>query len=211
MTDKEWQEAVATQNPELISYIGILRGHSKAASFGVIFGCSGKKLATMLKIDEREGNKRKNKFLRQMGLDSVKDFLEECKRKYPYRGGFYIPLAFGYWVWCKQDHKAINYLIQGTEALAEKLAEIKMGKMIREQGLDAFKVLSMHDEALLECDEGIAEEVGRLAASAFTWAAEAIHDWYQRNPNLFPNDGSPDFKIDLAGGYETGMSYADCH
>lgn len=210
----EWDEAKRTQDADLIKSISLRRSDSKGASFGVIFGCSGKKLAGMLKVPESEGNKKKDLFLKQMGLEGVKDYLlNVCKVKYKRASGFYIPLAFGYWVWCSQDHKAINYLIQGTEALAQKLAELKFDKEVKGTGLigRCGQILSMHDEYLCEVDTDIADQVGKLAESSFTWAADQIYKWYMQNPDKFPNDGCPAFKIDLAGGYKVGKKYSDCH
>lgn len=208
---EEWKKAVDTQDPDLIKSISLRRSASKGSSFGVIFGCSGKKLAGMLKIPEKEGNKKKNNFLKQMGLDGVKDYLETCKDKYPFKCGFYIPLAFGYWVWCSQDHKAINYVIQGTEALAEKLAEIRAAKEIERGGYDAHQILSMHDEMLYEAKEDQVDDVGKIVAGSFTWAADMLYDWYSKNADKFPNKGGPAFKIDLSGGYEVGSNYGEVH
>lgn len=113
VSQEEWREAVETQDSELLHSIMLRRKKSKGASFGVIFGCSGKKLAKMLGIPENEGEKKKQAFLTQMGLKGVADWLSSCKNKYKRGAGWYIPLPFGYWVYCKSDHKAINYLIQG--------------------------------------------------------------------------------------------------
>lgn len=214
VSEEEWQRAVTTQDPDLVKSIALRRGYSKGGSFGVIFGCSGKKLATYLKIPENEGNKKKDAFLEQMGLNDVKDtLLNVFKNRYKRRGGFYIPLPMGYWVWCKQDHKAINYIIQGTEAVAEKLAELYTAHKIKELGLQdsAFQIMSMHDENLHECNEEDAEVIGKLAEEGFTWAANKIFNWYINNPDKFPNKKPPAFKIDLAGGYEIGKNYAECH
>lgn len=213
VSKQEWEEAKRTQDEALIKSISLRRSFSKGASFGVIFGCSGKKLAVMLKIPENEGNQKKNEFLKQMGLDGVKSYLETCKEKYKRAGGFYIPLAFGYWVWCKQDHKAINYLVQGTEALAQKLSELRCEAELERAGLSdkAYQILSMHDEHLHECDEDVVDQVGKIAAESFTWAADMIYKWYMQNPDKFPNKGGPAFKIDLSGGYEVGLNYGECH
>jgi hypothetical protein len=210
----EWKRAVLTQDYELISRLGLLRGYSKGASFGVIFGCSGKKLSVMLKIPEKEGNSKKENFLQQMGLNKVKDFLQTCKRDYPWKGGYYIPLAFDYWVWCSQDHKAINYIIQGTEALAQKLGELRMTALVKKKDWkeeDAFRILSIHDECLWDVREDLAHEMGEIIAQSYTWAAEALYNWYKKTPEKFPNVGGPAFKVDLSGGYDIGDNYGEVH
>ncbi len=211
---EEWMRAVETQDSGLLKSIGLRRGFSKGASFGVIFGCSGGKLAGMLKVPEKEGNEKKDTFLKQMGLDNVKDWLAICKTTYSRgKNGFYIPLPFGYWVHCSQDHKAINYLIQGTEAIMEKMAELWFEKQLVKRGLQdkAYKVLSMHDEFLCESDEYCAQEVATLMAQSFTWAGKQLYNWFAKRPEMFPNIGGPEFVIDLASAAKVGKTYWDCH
>lgn len=213
VSHEEWMEAKRTQDGALLADLGLRRGFSKGASFGVIFGCSGAKLAGMLKVPEAEGNKRKDTFLNQMGLDKVKTFLQGCKERYPRGRGYYIPLAFGYWVYCSQDHKAINYLIQGTEAVAQKIAELQMDKLVKQAGLQdkGFKILSYHDECLWDVEDGYEHQFGAIIAKSYTWAGEALFNYYQRNPDKFPNQGGPLFKIDLSGGYDIGDNYGEVH
>ncbi|AUR89114.1 ribonuclease H-like domain protein [Vibrio phage 1.121.O._10N.286.46.C4] len=102
--------AVATQDQELIHKLGLLRKKSKGATFGVIFGCSGKKLALMLGIDEELGNRKKKAFLENIGLDRPIAILEEMCEKNK-RGKYgYIELPFGYYAACSSPHARFNYL-----------------------------------------------------------------------------------------------------
>lgn len=214
VSKEEWKRAVEMQEKSLIESISLRRSFSKGASFGVIFGCSGAKLAGMLGVPEKEGNTKKNAFLKQMGLDEVRKYLlETCKTTYAWGGGFYIPLAFGYWVWCKQDHKAINYLVQGTEALAQKLAEIRCRKEFERLGISngVKKIISYQDEYLFECDENLVDKVSEIGDTSFSWAAEQIFEWYVKHPDKFPNSQGPLFKIDLAGGAKVGTDYSAVH
>lgn len=144
VSHQEWQDAIRTQDKDLLHSIMLRRKASKGASFGVIFGCSGKKLAGMLKVAEHLGNSKKKVFLDQMGLQGVADWLLTCKDKYRRGNGWYIPIPFGFWVYCKSDHKAINYIIQGTEAACQKVAVNYFEKKLAESGLDGFKVLDYH-------------------------------------------------------------------
>jgi len=212
---EEWKRAVEIQEPDLIRGISLRRKASKSGAFGTIFGCSGAKLAGMLKIPEEEGNEKKNNFLQQMGLDNVQKWLKTCKERFKRGSGFYIPLPFGYWVYCSQDHKAINYLIQGTEAIMEKMAEVYIDKQLVKKGLckeeTCGRILSMHDECLFETSEEEAHEVGKLCTEAFTWAGQKLYEFYKKRPEMFPNVGGPEFAIDLAGGYDVGDNYSQAH
>lgn len=146
VSQEEFERAVSTQEEELIHSISLRRGKSKGASFGVIFGCAGALLAKMLGIPEDEGNVKKNNFLQQMGLDGVASWLDTCREKYKAGSGWYIPLSFGYWVYCKSPHKAINYVIQGTESVAQKLTVNRFEREVTKLGLDAVKVLDYHKQ-----------------------------------------------------------------
>lgn len=208
----DYQEAVKTQEKGLLKAISLVRKKSKGASFGVIFGCSGKKLAGMLGVPENEGNNRKNQFLSQMGLDGTTTYLKECELNYTFKNGWMLPLAFGYWLWNDSGHKNVNTIVQGYEALAQKLMSIKFSKEVLKAGLKDVKVvLDVHDEKLIECNDEDTKAVGELACKCYTWAAEEIYNYHLKKPDEFCNFGSPLFPIDLAGGYKVGKNYFDSH
>lgn len=213
VSDDEWKEAVSNQEPDLLKSISLRRKKSKGASFGVIFGCSGKKLAGMLGVRESEGQAKKEMFLEQMGLDGVADWLGNCKNKYGRSKGFYIPIPFGAWVYCSAPHKAINYLIQGTEAVCQKVAINYFEDQIVKRGLTEHckSIGDFHDEKLCEISIGYGDEVGKLLGEAYTYASDKCYEWHLANPDLFPNKGKPLFKFDLDGGYEIGKNYYEVH
>lgn len=142
----EVEKAIITQDPAMIKSIGLRRKKSKGATFGVIFGCSGKKLALMLGIDEREGNQRKNMFLEKIGLDRPMAILEKmCEKNKRGRGG-YIELPFGYYAYCSAPHARFNYLDQGTESACQKWAELYFDRESKRLDLPANRILSYHKQ-----------------------------------------------------------------
>ncbi|WNO47236.1 hypothetical protein [Vibrio phage vB_VibM_10AMN] len=144
VSPEEVQRAIRTQDQDLIHDIGLRRKKSKGATFGVIFGCSGKKLALMLGIDEAEGTRRKNMFLEKIGLDRPMQILERmCEKNKRGKGG-YIELPFGYYAYCSSPHARFNYLDQGTEAACQKFAELWFDKESKRLGMDAHRILSYH-------------------------------------------------------------------
>lgn len=211
VTQEEWQAAVEFQDEDLLHSIALRRKKSKGASFGVIFGCSGKKLAGMLSIPESEGNKKKDMFLEQMGLQGVSDWLKDCKNKYAFKNGWYIPLPFGYWIFCKSDHKAINYIIQGTEAVCQKVAVNWFEEELWNKNLDSFKVLDYQDEYLCESSEKDCEETGQLMCDSYRYASDQCYLWHLSNEDKFPNIGKPEFAFNLDGGYKVGENYLETH
>lgn len=213
VSEKEWKKAVETQSEDLIHSISLRRKNSKGGSFAVIFGASGVKVARTLKIPESKGSSTRKQFLEQMGLDEVSKFLENCSKKTKYKGGYYLPLAFGYWLWNNSGHKDINTIVQGFEALAQKLAVIRVSKEIRRLGLEDHmkKILDMHDEYMLEVREGYEDKARELMEESYTWAGEQIYNWHMKYPEHFPNKGKPKFSIDLNGGAKVGDNYLDVH
>lgn len=213
VSEEEWKEAVRSQDSKLIEKLSLKRKKSKGGSFSIIFGASGSKVGKTVGISEKEGAKAKDKFLEQMGLDTVIEVLRYYESVYKYGGGFYLPLAFGYWLWNNSSHKSFNTIDQGFEALAQKLAVIKLAKDVRKLGLTDHikKVLDVHDEYLLEISKGYEDIAGDLAQNSYTWAARQIFLYHKKHPYHFANESPPEFSIDLNGGYKIGDSYYDCH
>ena len=208
---EEVQRAICTQDQELIHDIGLRRKKSKRATFGVIFGCSGKKLAIMLGIEEAEGNMRKNMFLEKIGLDRPIQILEKmCEKNKRGKGG-YIEIPFGYYVYCSSPHARFNYLDQATEAACQKWAENYFDRESKRLGLDAQRILSYHDEFTIECALDIENEVKRLMFKAYEEASIAMWEWHKKHSKWFTGDDLPDFHIQLQSGSSSGRNYYDIH
>lgn len=211
--EDEWIRATSTQDKELIHSITLRRKKSKGGSFAVIFGASGKKVAKTIGIPEKDGAKRREQFLKQMGLDNVIETLKVYENTYRHKSGFFLPLAFGYWLWNNSSHKSVNTIVQGFEALAQKMAVIKFAKEVERMGYEHLmcKVIDTHDEVLLEVSIGYEDVAGKLAGECYTWAAEQIFKFHLKNVAQFPNKKAPTFAIDLNGGYKVGQNYYDVH
>ncbi len=203
VSKEEFEKAVETQDPDLIHSISLRRKKSKGASFGVCFGCSGKKLAGLLGVPESEGNAKKDMFLSRMGLQGIIDWGDKYKDQFKRGKGFYLPLPFGYWAWCDSTHKICNFLAQGAEAACQKIAVNYFNREVVKRGLDAFKVLDYHDEFLVEASDQDAEEAGKLMCESYKYASDKCFEWYKENPNKFPNiHGGVLFAFNLDGGYK---------
>jgi hypothetical protein len=147
VTKEEWEDAVRTQNPDLIHDIVLKRKKSKGLSFASLFGCGPAKLALMGGFEVPEAKVKLQAFLDNMGLSEVIKFLEVCREKYKRGKGFYIPTGFGYWVYCGGVHKSTNYLIQSLEGVVQKKAVEIMKQMFIEKGYwekSVNKILDMH-------------------------------------------------------------------
>ncbi len=212
VTKEEFERAVLTQDETLLKHISLQRKRSKGATFGTLFGCSGNKLATMLNISPEEGVAKRNQFLVTIGLDRLSELLETmmaCNNRSGSTG--YIELPFGYYAACSSSHKAINFLIQGSEAAVEKYAELYFDRELKKQRLKARRIISYHDEMLCECPDEEVEVVRLLMNTAFEEASLALRRWHASNSKWFTKEYLPSFNINLAAGTKVGENYYDVH
>tara|TARA_R110000782_G_scaffold75562_8_gene150795 strand:+ start:3674 stop:6178 length:2505 start_codon:yes stop_codon:yes gene_type:complete len=213
ITREEWQEAIDKQAPDLIHRLSGLRGDAKAPAFSVLFGAGGEKVALLLGIPVQEGNEKRQAFLDQLGLTGVTDWLRVCSKKYKRGKGFYIPIAFGYWIYCNSMHKAANFLIQGLEGIVQKIAVNYFEAKVLENNWQGKvdKILDMHDEFLVETTPEMATEVGELMEESYTYTGGLLNQWYKDNLDKYSGGDELHILPDFAGGYAIGQSYYDCH
>lgn len=211
VSEAEWQEAVRTQDPDLLKSISLRRKKSKGGSFSTLFGASGKKVASTMGIPENLGEAKKKAFLQNIGLDRVIEILKIMVNSNSRAGGGYIELPFGYHVWCNQPHKMFNYLDQGTEAACQKIACNYFEEQKNKLDLNCARVLSYHDEFLVESDEDIADDVGKLMSESYEYASEVCWDWHKKHSKWFKGSDCPSFMFNLDGGYKKGYTYLETH
>lgn len=213
VTLEEWERAVETQDEDLIHSITLRRKKSKGLSFASLFGCGAKKLALMGGFTEQDAANKLKAFLDNMGLSGVIKFLEYCKTRYKRGSGFYIPTAFGYWIYCTGMHKAVNFLIQSCEGAIQKRAIILMSQEIKKRGWEGKvnKILDMHDEVLFECDKGLGVEAGLMAMECYTQAGVDLHNFFTTHTDIYSGGDKPLITCDFAGSYSVGADYASCH
>ncbi len=232
ISDKMYERALKTQDPDLLHEMGLIRKFSKGGSFATIFGASGVKVARTLKIADKDGEKVKNAFLNKIGLDKVIEYVSNRMKDtdlrvnqytldWAKRGSKafmlqgegkgnrgYIELSHGYYNYCSQGHKKFNYLDQGTESVAQKLAVIYLGEQITKQKLKAQQVLNVHDEVLVECRESDVEAVKVIMNDMYRVAAEDIYNFHTTQSKWWRD---LKFPIDLSSPAVSGKSYYDCH
>lgn len=193
-TEEQRDEASRTQDPVLIHQMSIARGNGKNGTYAVIFGCSGKKLAIMIKVDESTGEDRKKAFFDKLGLTGlIAKLVKEWKSHKRGRGG-YIKTLGGYFVYCSSEHKVLNYFIQGAEAIIQRHAVLIAKKKIDEEKLDSKLILNYHDEVLHETLKKDAERVGLILNEAYSEAAKELG-----------------VTIEFGGDAKIGQSYYEVH
>jgi DNA polymerase-1 len=94
------------------------------------------------------------------------------------RKRFFTPLKPGSYErrrWINSYRRAMgNMPIQGGGADITKLAMVKIDKRLREEGLDAFIVMTIHDEIVCEADEAEAEAVLRVMTEEMVAAGDYV-------------------------------------
>ena len=99
---------------------------------------------------------------------------------------------------CRSKHSALNTLLQAAGAIAMKVALVILDDDLKAAGLvpgtDYEFLANVHDEWQLEAEPEVAELVGKTAAEAIKKAGDKLG-----------------FKCPLAGNYEIGGSWKDCH
>lgn len=212
VTEAEFQEALRTQDHDLLHSIMLRRGKSKGGTFATLFGASGKKVASTLGIPESIGEERRIRFLEEIGLDEPIAILEEMMNTYKRAGGGYLELPFDYWAYCKQSHKLFNYLDQGTEAVCQKIAVIHfkdwLNKEVKAGNIEAKKILDYHDEFLCESHEDCADEVGKAMTASYKYASDMCFEWHKTKSKWFKQ---LTFAFNLDGGYKIGHTYLETH
>jgi hypothetical protein len=140
------EEARATQNKDLIKQCTDIRKYSKNGIYAFLFGAGNQKLAETLKLKTAaQGEAIKEAFT--ANLPAIGILLERLKRQYKehayYRGG-YIQVAGGTWLYCESEHKLLNYLLMGSEAVVQNQAVCWVNNEMIRRGLNGKQLMNFH-------------------------------------------------------------------
>ena len=173
-----------------------MRSSAKAVNFGIVYGIGAFSLGQDIGVSRAEAQKYIDGYFATYPeiANYMNKAVETAKEK-----GFsctmfgrrrYLPelkssngnlRAFG-------ERVARNMPIQGTAADIIKLAMIKTRDKLLESGLDARVILQVHDELIVEAEESVAKEAGKILEQEMEHAAELLvpllvdihrgRDWY---------------------------------
>ena len=173
-----------------------MRSSAKAVNFGIVYGIGAFSLGQDIGVSRAEAQKYIDGYFAT--YPEIANYMNKAVEMAK-ENGFsatmfgrrrYLPelkssngmlRAFG-------ERVARNMPIQGTAADIIKLAMIKTRDKLLESGLDARVILQVHDELIVEAEESIAKEAGKILEQEMEHAAELlvpllvdIHrgkDWY---------------------------------
>ena len=150
--------------------LGCDRPTAKPFIFAFLYGAGGKKLGSILGVSEKEGNKKKKQYLES--IPALKKLINSVQNIVDNQG--YIPGLDDRPIYTESAHKALNYLIQGAEAVVMKYTIIMIEEELEKAGLDASILLFYHDEVTYEVKEEQAEKAREIIMRCFEEAPKAL-------------------------------------
>lgn len=176
------------------------RDLAKVWFYAFIYGAGDHKLGLILNAEGDEqairkaGMKSRRKFLKS--LPALGTLTEKVGSKVKASGA--LRGIDGRRLTCRSTHSALNTLLQAAGAIAMKVALVILDDDLQAAGLtpgaDYEFLANVHDEFQLEAKPEWAELVGKTAADAIKKAGDKLG-----------------FRCELAGNFEVGGSWKDCH
>ena len=113
----------------------------------MLFGAGDVKLANTLKIKggAKAGKQVKESFRSKLSkAGELQDRLLSQWKRNSFRRGGYIEVAGGTWVWCPSEHKLLNYLLMGSEAVLQNQAICWVNAEMERRDLHGVQKLGIH-------------------------------------------------------------------
>ena len=157
-----------------------MRRRAKAVNFGIVYGISDFSLSQDIGVTRVEAKAYMEKYFEK--YSGVHAYMTQVVERAKADG--YVSTLMGRRRWLPElkssnfnlrsfgERVALNMPIQGTAADLIKKAMLRVDGRLRREGLEARLVLQVHDELIVECPEGEAEQVQRLLAEEMEHVAE---------------------------------------
>lgn len=166
------------------------RGEGKTLNYSILFGSGDASLAVKLRRSLGVVRRIKAEFF--SNLPELPTLIKQVKAASEARGFLYG--LDGRKIWCSQPYKALNYLLQGAEAVYMKYSQAFLYMAIIKEGLDAKFVATIHDEYQLEVLDAHVERVSELCL----WAMELTGKYLK-------------LKVPMEGDVNVGKNWAETH
>jgi len=165
------------------------RDQAKTFIYAFIYGAGDAKIGSVVGGGKRLGAELKKRFLdNNPSLKTLRDRVSQAAK----RG--YLKGLDGRKIFIRNEHAALNSLLQGGGAIAMKRALVRLYALIKLNALDARFVANVHDEWQIEVKEELADHVGQLAVTCI----EEAGDYYN-------------MRCPLTGEYKIGDSWNETH
>ena len=176
-----------------------LRSRAKAVNFGIVYGISAFSLAQDIGVWPNEAKAYMEAYLSK--YHGVRDYMARIKEQAKTDG--YVTTLYGrrrempelkssnFNIRSFGERVALNMPIQGTAADIIKIAMVRVYERLKAEKLEAKLLLQVHDELIVECPEGEAEEVSLILKEEMENAAQ--------------------LSVPLTAEVHTGHSWAEAH
>ncbi len=154
------------------------RNFAKSINFGLLYGMGSRKLADELGITTKEAKSIIDSYFE--AFPTVKSYLEQIQEQVK-KEGFVTTLLGRRRVFDYEDappvqkasilRESVNTVFQGSAADLIKLSMLELDSLIREESLEAYMLLQIHDELIFE----IAEDEAKNLADRFRYMMENIY------------------------------------
>lgn len=168
------------------------RNQAKTFIYAFLYGAGAEKIGSIVGGTSKEGQVLKNRFLAK--TPALKKLVEGVK-KFADKNS-YLPGLDKRKLFVRSSHAALNTLLQSAGALIAKQALIEFRHLLVVNNYqDRAKLVAwVHDEIQVECDEEIADHVGKLAVESFVLAGLTFN-----------------FRCPITGEYKIGKTWAETH
>ena len=157
MQDKEYMDVVLNGDPHTINMeaAGLTtRADSKRFIYAFLYGAGAEKLGYVVGGNANDGARLKRDFLRNMpSLARLIDKVQRLSEK-----GFLKGLD-GRKIFVRHQHASLNTLLQGAGAISCEQWSICMDNYIKEHGLKAHLVNTIHDEMQFEVHKNDVDKI----------------------------------------------------
>ena len=169
--------------------IGRSRNEAKTFFYGMIYGAGD---ALLGQGDPKLGKRLRNRLLN--GIVGFKQLMAAIDHSWKTKR--YVKAIDGRLVWLKNQHSALNFLLQSCGAIIMKKALEICDNDLRAAGIREHMefVANVHDEFQMECRTEYAEQVGDIARQSIVKAGEYF-----------------DFRCPLDGEFKCGASWKETH
>ncbi len=165
------------------------RDQSKTFIYAFIYGAGDAKIGSVVGGGKKLGAELKERFLsNNPSLRTLRERVFKASK----RG--YLKGLDGRKIFIRNEHAALNSLLQGGGAIVMKRALAMLDSLIKLNTFDAKFVANIHDEWQMEVREDIADHVGALAVGCLEKAGEYYN-----------------MRCPLTGEYKIGGDWSETH
>ena len=165
------------------------RDEAKTFIYALIYGAGSKKIGSIIKRSEGDGERVKEKFLRATpSFKRLRERVDGVAKKRWLRGLDQRKILI------RHPHAALNTLLQGAGACVMKKALTRVEDYVIKNQIKAFPIVNVHDEFQYEVEESRAEEFGKLGVQAIIDAGKELK-----------------IRCPLDGKYKIGNNWAETH